>query len=773
MNQRSDRHYEFGPFRLDVAERMLLREGEAIPLQPKAFDLLHVLVEHHGHLLEKDELLKIVWPDAIVEEVNLANNISVLRKALGEDGNGQRFIETVPRRGYRFVAGVRQIQHAPVEEEPPLAMSVAEPLSPVILRVASERSGKWRRLALALTGGGTIIIAIVAWFYFNRAPVLTEKDTILLADFENKTGEEIFDKMLKVGLAIQLQQTPFLNRFPEGRVRRELTLMRRSPNERVTAQLALEICQRQNLKAFIAGSLAPLGSHYVITLEAVNGQSGESLANEQVQAESKEQVLSALSRAATRLRERLGESLVSIQRYDRPFHEVTTASPQAFKAYSEARELAASGKSRESIPLYQLAIDIDPDFAIAYSSLAIMYSTTDRPELAAGDARKAYKLKERAGEMEKFRITHIYHWIATGDLNKAIESLLQQRRTYPRAFAGPNDLAATYYLLGQSEQAIPEAHESIRLNPNFAGAYTNLARSRLRLNHFAEAKDVIEQALQRGLDHRMFHFLLYQLAFIDSDTTGMQRQIDWGRGNPEEHFALNWQTEAAAFGGQWRDAQKFSRRAIEMTERGDTQETAARYATEQALRGAVFGDCRQAKAGAEQGLKLARGRISLSRAALALALCGEARQAHPLVAAMSKDYPEDTLLNSLWLPLIRGALELQRGNAAQAIEQLQIISRYEEAAEFWPQYLRGQAYLNLGRGSEAVVEFQKILDNRGYAPLSPLYPLAHLGLARAAALTGDRAKSQKAYEDFFAVWKESDADLQTRIAAKKEYEKIK
>jgi len=268
----------------------------------------------------------------------------------------------------------------------------------------------------------------------------------------------------------------------------------------------------------------------------------------------------------------------------------------------------------------------------------------------------------------------------------------------------------------------------------------------------------------------MFHFLLYQLAFIDSDTTGMERQIDWGRGNPEEHFAFDWQTGAAAFAGQWRKAQAFSRRAIEMTERGDMQETAARYATEQALRGALFGDCRQAKANAAQGLKLVYSRISLSRAALAFALCGEARQAQPLVAEMSKGYPEDTLLNSLWLPLIRAALELQRGNAGQAIEQLQITSRYEEAAEFWPQYLRGQAYLKLGRGSEAAEEFHKILNNRGYAPLSPLYPLAHLGLAHAAALTGATAQSRKACEAFFAAWKEADVDLPILREARREYE---
>jgi hypothetical protein len=284
-----------------------------------------------------------------------------------------------------------------------------------------------------------------------------------------------------------------------------------------------------------------------------------------------------------------------------------------------------------------------------------------------------------------------------------------------------------------------------------------------------EQVEVESKEQVRKLDMTEYHYILYQIAFIDGDEAGMRQQLDWLPGNPEEYVAFDWQTGAAAFAGQWGKARDFSLRAIDLTARGDTQEVAARYATEQALRGAVFGDCRQVKADVAQGLKLARGRASLPRVALALSLCGATQQAQPLVAEISKRYPEDTLLKSLWLPMIRATLELQRGNAAQAIDQLQAASRYEAAAEFWPQHLRGQAYLKLGRGAESVTEFQKILDHRGYAPLSPLYPLAHLGLARAAALTGDAARSRKAYEDFFAAWKEADADLPALLAARKEY----
>jgi eukaryotic-like serine/threonine-protein kinase len=425
----------------------------------------------------------------------------------------------------------------------------------------------------------------------------------------------------------------------------------------------------------------------------------------------------------------------------------------------------------EAIPFYRHAVETDPEFAIAYCQLAIMYWVTERPGLAAEYAKKSHELKDRAGEIEKFRITHMYHRIVTGDLNKAIEVLRLQRRTYPREYTGPHDLASAYSLLGQYDQSVEEYRESIRLNPNFAAPYMRLADTFLRLNRFEEAKDVLAQAFQQGLDHKNFHSNLYQFAFINSDTTAMQQQLDWARGKPEEYVALDWQTGATAYAGQWRKAQELSRRAIDLTAHGETKEIAARYAAEQALRGAVFGDCRLAKADAAQGLKLARGRASLPRAALVMGLCGDAIQAKTLIDELTMLYPEDTIINSFWLPAIRASMDLQRGDAAAATEQLQQSLHYEAAAEFWPQYLRGQAYLKLGQGAEAAVEFQKILNHRGQGPLSVLYPLAYSGLARASTLVGEIAKSRKAWGDFFAVWKDADADLAPMIEARIGYEK--
>ena len=618
-----------------------------------------------------------------------------------------------------------------------------------------------------------LLAAIVGWFFFNGPPALTEKDTILLADFENKTGDEIFDGALKQALAIELLRSPYLNLFSEAQVRQQMALMGRAPNERLTAQIAGDICVRSNLKALIAGAIAPLGSHYVITLEAINGQSGDSLARQQVEAESRAEVLRALAQAASQLRGKLGESLSSIQRSEHPFDlaQATTSRLEAFKAWSRGVENSYSGRILEAIPFYKRAIELDPDFAQAYSILATLYGNTGRPGLAAEYAKKGYQLRDRVSESEKLRITSFYYGFALGDLSNKIEVLKLMTNTDPNDWSGPLDLSHTYRQIGQREQSVTAAQEAIRRNPYFAPSHRALILALFQLNHLAEAKDRIAQALQQKLDHTDFHYVLYQIAFVEGDQAAMQDQIDWLSGKPDEYVGSDWQSGAAAFAGQWRKCQESAGRAIGLTARDDTIEIAARYATEQSIRGAIFGDYRRAKEYAVHGLKLARGRASLPRAALALALCGELSQARKLVDESIKLYPDDTVINSIWVPIIRAAIELHRGSASEAIALLQPASRYEAAADCWPQYLRGLSYLKLKRGAEAATEFQKILDNRGQAPLSPLYPLSYLGLARAWDAAGDTSRSNKAAADFFALWKDADPDQRILIEAKKEYGK--
>lgn len=645
----------------------------------------------------------------------------------------------------------------------------------IVTQLKRHRRGALITLAIL------ILAAAAVFFYFSRAPALTDKDTILLADFDNKTGDDIFDGTLKQGLATQLQQSRFVHVFPEARVLQTLRQMERAPDTRITVEIAQEICERQNLKAFIGGSIAPLGSHYIITLEAINGRSGDVLTRAQADAEGKDQVLQALSQAATRLREKLGESLSSIQQSDKPLAQITASDLRALKDYSAAQDLTWVGRHVEALPFAKRAVELDPQFAPGYDQLANICFATGQPEAAAEYEAMTFRLfeekasrqKDQVSEFDKLDSTAWYHVLVTGNQSKQLEYLLLRRQLAPRFSPAHSDLGLSYNFIGQSEEALAPLNEAIRLNSNFAAPYRELARALIRLNRFAEAKDALTQALQLKLEMTEYHSQLYQVAFISGDVAGMQQQVDWARGKPDEYVALGWQTGEAAFAGQWRKAQELARRAIELATRGDNPELAARYATEQALRSAALGDCRRAKADAAQGLARARGRLPLSRASLALALCGEAHQAKSLIDELTRRYPEDTVIHSIWLPAIRADMELQRGNATGAIEQLQAASPYEAAAEFWPQYVRGQAYLRLKSAREAAAEFQRILDHRGEAPLSALYALAHLGLARAEALAGDVAGSRKAYQDFLALWKDADADLPVLIAAKREYARLK
>ncbi|MEK6300022.1 MAG: protein kinase [Acidobacteriota bacterium] len=617
-----------------------------------------------------------------------------------------------------------------------------------------------------------LVATVTAAFYFNRKPVLTEQDTILLSDFVNTTGDSIFDGTLKQGLAVQLGQSPFLHLFPDVRVRQTLRLMGRSPDERVTAEIGSEICERQGLKALIVGAIAPLGSHYVVTLEAANGRSGEVLAREQTEAESKEQVLKALSVAASRMRQKLGESLGSIQKFDAPL-EVTTSSLEALKAFSLGVEQTQSGKFLEAIPFYKRAVELDPKFAYAYGTLAVNYYNTKQPRLAAEYAERAFALRDRMSELEKLRITSFYYAFVTGEVDKGIETVQLYKQTYPRDERGPLNLSDRYGMIGQFEKAVIEGNRALLLNPNNAVAYWNLADSLTHLSRFSDAKETCETAIQQKLETIALHYFLYQIAFAEGDAAGMQQQLDWARGRLDEYMALDWQNGGAAFSGQWRRAQDFSRRSIDLATRSDAREVAARYAADVALRAAVFGKCNQTKIAVAQSLALERNQVSMARLTLALALCGEAFQTQSLVEELVKRYPKNTLINQLWLPTIKAALELQRNNPTQAIQLLETTRRYESAAEFWPQYVRGLAYLRLKSGNEASAEFNRILDHRGEATLSVLYPLARLGVARAIALTGDTEKSRKEYRSFFELWKDADADLPILIEAKQSFGLLK
>jgi eukaryotic-like serine/threonine-protein kinase len=617
-----------------------------------------------------------------------------------------------------------------------------------------------------------LAVAAAIFFYLKPAAALTDKDTILLADFVNTTGDAVFDGTLKQGLAVQLAQSPFLNVFPDARVRQTLRLMGRSADDRVTKEVAREICQRQGLKAFLAGSITSLGRSYVITIEAVNGQNGEEIAREQVEAESKEQVLKALTQAASKLREKLGESLSSIRKFDAPL-ELTTSSLEALKTYSLAYEQQSRGRQLEAIPFYKRAVELDPNFAYAYAGLAVVCANTDQRKLAAEYAEKAFALRDRVTELEKLRISTFYYGYVTGEVDKQIEVIELIKSTYPRNSGSRNNLSDVYLRIGQFEKAAAQAREAIDLNPNSFVGFANLGQAFIGLSRFAEAREIIQQANQQSLDATDFHSVLYQIAYVGADAATMQQQLDWMRGKPDEYVAPALQTKTAAFAGQLRRSQDFSHSAVDLATRSNAREIVAQYLVEAALREAVLGQCTQITAAISQSAGPERNTLSTARSAVALAMCGDAGEAQSIVDQLTKERPKETLINSLWVPVIRAAIQINRNNPAEAVQLLEPAKRYEAAAEFWPQYVRGLAYLRLKSGTEAAAEFQKILDNRGQAALSVLYPLSHLGLARAAALTGDTSTSRKAYQDFLALWKDADSDLPVLKEAKQEYEKLK
>jgi len=643
---------------------------------------------------------------------------------------------------------------------------------------------KRHKKAFALTAA--VVLALVAtagyFIYARRTPALTDKDTILLADFVNTTGDPVFDGTLKQALAVQLGQSPFLDIFSDDRVSDSLKLMGRAQNERVTREIGREICKRQGLKAMLAGSIASLGSSYVMTLEVINAQTGDVIAREQTEAQGKEQVLRSLGEASSRLREKLGESLASIKKFDAPLEQVTTSSLEALKAFSLAKEKGYfENNLDEAIALYKRAVELDPNFAVAYTELAIAYRSSARPGLATEPAKKAFELRERVGERERFLVSLNYYTDVTRELDKQLEVAELWRLTYPRDYYAATTLGIRYRLMGLIEKSIEEFRESIRLNPKYPIAYLHIARAFLLLNQFDEARSTCGQGLDLNRNFAACHDILFQIAFIQGDTSGMKQQLDSYTGRPDEFRSLDLQADAAAFAGQLRKALDFKSRASEMAEARDSKEVAAQYASLRALLSAVVGDCRKTREDATAALSHGRARSALSNGALAFALCGESGQAQALAAERARLDPTDTLLNAVTLPLIRAELELQHGNPSEAVRLLQSATPFERTdrpSSFvprgpWPAYVRGEAYLRQQTGTEAMAEFQRILDHRGVEPLSILYPLAHLGLARAAVLQGDAAKARKAYQDFFALWKDADTDIPVLQQAKQEYEKLK
>ena len=636
----------------------------------------------------------------------------------------------------------------------------------------------WKTVALA---AALVIAALLAGDLYLRSRFVTrlgEKDVIVLADFANSTGETLFDDTLRQALSIQLGQSPFLNVLSDSKVSATLRLMGRSPNDHLTEELAREICLRTGSKALLVGSIASLGSHYAIGLRAVNCQTGDSLATAGKEASSREKVLQALADAVETMRGRLGESLSSVQKFDKPLEEATTPSLEALRAYSTSLRIRREKGDTEAIPFLKRAIELDPDFALAYAALGIAYSNLGQASLASEYVKKAYDLRQRVSDREKLSISTVYFDLITGEIEKANQQYRLAAQTYPHNHVAHLNLGVNYNTLGQYEAAVTELREFLRLEPDEAHGYANLGSAYLALNRLDEARATFEEAHARKLDDPFLHLFMYYLAFLQNDMPGMQGQVAWAAAKSQaEEMLLAAQSDTESYYGHLRKAREFTQRAVESAKRNGSDETAALWQANEAVRQAQFGNPAQARAATASALALSSGRDVQVLAALALARAGDASQAQVLVEKLTTESPLDTMIQAYWLPTIRAEIALMHDNAAAAIEHLQATSWCElggasTPSTMYPVFVRGEAYLRADQGSAAAREFQKFIDHRGIVLNFPLGALSYLGLGRAYALTGDRAKARSVYERFFTLWKDADPDIPILKQARAEYAKL-
>jgi len=664
-------------------------------------------------------------------------------------------------------------------QTPPL-LSQAAP-TPSQSAASQALAKPMRRMWFALSAVTALLLALAGGLYWraHRAMPLTDKDTLLLTDFTNSTSQPVFDDALKQGLAIQMEQSPFLSLVSDSKIRQTLRLMGKPADARIAPSFARELCERIGATAEIEGSIATLGNDYVLALKAVSCRTGDLLAQEQVTSTEQSLVLPALGKAATSLRSKLGESLNSVQKYDTPIEQATTPSLEALDAYSLGRKMMVmKGDYQAAVPLFQLAIQKDPNFAMAYASLGTTYNNMGEITLAAENTKKSFELREKVSERERFYIeSHYYHFV-TGDLEKARLVYEAWAQTYPRDPGPPNNLEFIFQYLGDYQRSLQAAEERLRLDPQSSPAHTNLVSALVCLNRWDAAADVARQAEAKQIDTPFLHFYLYQIAFLRQDSAGMAQQASWFASNSEvEDMMLASQAGTAAYSGKIGIAREFSRRAELLAQKDGKKETAAGYEAATALREALIGRPDAAQQHAAAALALSSGRDAQFGAGLALAIAGEKARAQAVADEMAKHFSQNTIVQFIYLPAIHAQLEVLRNDFANANKILEAAAPYELgkpsdgafSPALYPVFVRAEAFLAARQGAEAAAEFQKIIGHAGVVVNQPIGALAHLGLARAYVLQGDTAKARAAYTDFLALWKDADPDVPVLKQAKAEY----
>ncbi len=752
----------FGPFEVDCHTGELFKGGILLRLPGQPYQVLIALLERPGELITREQLRDQIWRDSRNVEFEHSLNVAVnrLRRVLSDSADEPRYVETVPGRGYRFIGTVQGSA---------LKLQAAQVTETFVSLEAGHRSSRiWWIASGALLLSVALILG-AAFLRPDRKPSFGEKGTLVLAGFRNMTGDPVFDATLQQGLMVQLQQSPFLSVVTENRIRQTLQMMRRPASDILTPDLAREVCERTGSSAVLEGSIDRLGSRYVLGL-AAKTCGGDSLYVEQIQATRKENVLDSLSQIASKFRRGAGESLAMIRQHDAPLAEATTPSLDALKAYSTARKLVSSTSFGSAVPLLQRAVELDPGFAMAHAFLGRVYADIGDSKLSAESTRRAYELRGRASEQERFFIAFSYDRQITGNLENAQRTLELWEQTYPRE-ASPHSLMSgfTSQGMGQYEKTIVEANKTIELDPDTAPPYLNLAFAYTSLGRFKNAEAILDRAKERNLEIPDSLILRFYLAFYGDDRERMNQIAARMTGRAEEDWMLQSEALVAARAGRLHQARLLSRQAAELAQRSGHSERAAIYVAGSAAWEALFGNMPEAKKNAAAALKLSDARDVEYGASFALSLAHDDSRAQVLANDLAKRFPQDTLVQFTYLPVLNALASLHRLQLAESVSLLRTTLPFEFATPgtnffgffggLYPAYVRGQCYLLLGEGNEAAAEFQKIIDHPGVVYADPIGALAHFEIGRAAVLSGNRAAAKAAYQEFSTLWRDADSDI--------------
>ncbi|MFZ0732108.1 MAG: winged helix-turn-helix domain-containing protein [Candidatus Sulfotelmatobacter sp.] len=756
----------FQDFELDLHSGELRKTGApAVRLPEQSFQILRMLLERSGKVVSRAEIQQCLWPDGTIVEFehSIGAAMNRLRQVLGDSAENPRLIETLTRRGYRWMAGAEW-----VAESGPGSPAAPEGL---VQHAPAEAPRSRSLLWWAVASSVTLALGLaLAWHLYSRKERrLTEKDTIVIADFANSTGDPVFDDTLRQGLRVQLEQSPFLDVLSEQKVDEQLKLMMRPLGGSLTPELARDICQRAGSTAVVKGSISRLGTNYVLGLSAFNCHTGEELDDQQVEIASREQVLKALGAAAQNMRLKLGESLATVQKFDAPLEQATTPDLEALKAYSLGVSKWGKGDASGAIPLFQKAIELDPGFAAAYLELGRSYNILGKYGLAQEPIRKAYELRKRASERERFDIVAGYHQSVSFDLQQAMENCELWEQSYPREFAPHRILGFENGVLGRYERSAEEFAKARDLDPGQAIPYAGLMEDYMALNRLTEDEAVYEDARAHDVAAGLVEDKFYLLSFLRDDTPGMARVSAHLSSEPGFQItALREETNTAAYFGRLSEARQLTALMKEIALREKDTAVAADFLSDAAFREVLVGNTNEARRYAAEAVKLG------GEPPTALMLSSDPAAATKMVAILESKSPPGGYMYKVRLPLIRGAIELNRGNSARALELFAPAEPYEAGYfdRYMPAYLRGEAYMVVHGGKEAAAEFQKIVSHRGVVLNDEIGAVAHVGLARACVIEGDKAKAKAAYQDFFTLWKNADPDIPILKQAKDEYAKL-